>query len=68
MKDLYPQYKSDLTVLELSGSQTVSTLTVITQLYRKLSRLRHPDKFPPEEKEKFTKLFQDLNCLSCGKA
>ena len=35
MKDLYPQYKSDLAVLKLSDSETVPTLTVITQPVQK---------------------------------
>ena len=36
------------------------TLTVLKEQFNKLSLLRHPDKNPPKESQKYTELFQNL--------
>ena len=55
----YPDYESDLQVMEIS--QIPLTLELLTAQYKKLCKIRHPDKnHNPDDNSRFTELFQEL--------
>ena len=56
----YPQFAEDMVVMGLTIDDSPPTLTVLKEQYNKLSLLRHQDKNPPKESQKFTELFQNL--------